>query len=441
MQVRPSPLELVGRNVLWLVGDRVFRMALGMVVLAVLARHLGPAQFGVLHYAIGLAAVFAAIASFGIEGIVIREMVKQPDKTHQILGAAFGLRVLGAAIATVLVYLCGLLTHADAAIAPLALLVALGFLPQSMDVIDLWFQRNIQSKYTVIAKTVAAVVGTAVKIWLVMSAAPLIWFGAALSFDALLISFALMVQYQLRGQSIWAWSPNLQMARLIVKDSWPLILSGLLVALYVRVEQIMVMNMLGAQSAGIYYSAVRVSEVWMFLPTMILSSIYPLLVERRGRDQAGYLEKLQSVFDLLTGLGFFVAVVVSFLAPFIIPLLFGDKYGDAVVVLIILAWSAPIIFSGTVRAQYFLLENLTIYHTWSALTGIATNVGLAWWLMPRYGISGAALGALIGYFVSAFVTSWMFGRLRECALFQTRAFLLPFRMRSAYSKLKIHVQR
>ncbi|MBK7459808.1 MAG: oligosaccharide flippase family protein [Betaproteobacteria bacterium] len=112
-----------------------------------------------------------------------------------------------------------------------------------------------------------------------------------------------MVQYQLRGQSIWAWSPNLQMARLIVKDSWPLILSGLLVALYVRVEQIMVMNMLGAQSAGIYYSAVRVSEVWMFLPTMILSSIYPLLVERRG-GQSWLPEKLQSVFDLLTGLGF-----------------------------------------------------------------------------------------------------------------------------------------
>lgn len=426
---------------LWLVGDRVFRMALGMVVLAVLARYLGPAQFGVLNYAIGLAAVFATVASFGIEGIVIRELVKQPDKTHQILGAAFGLRLAGAAIAMALVYLFGLLTHADAAIAPLALLVALGFLPQSMDVIDLWFQKNIQSRYTVTAKMAAAVVGAAVKIGLVLNDAPLIWFGAALSFDALLIGMALAVQYRLRGERITAWSPSFTMAQLIVKDCWPLILSGLLVALYLRVEQIMVMNMLGAKSAGIYYAAIRVSEIWVFIPTLILSSIYPLLVSKRGNDRGGYLQQLQSVFDLLTGLGFLVAVMVSVMAPFIIPLLFGKEYSDAVVILIILAWSAPIVFSGAVRAQYFLLENLTIYHTWSALIGIAINIGLAWWLMPRYGITGAAIGALSGYFVSAFVTSWLFWRLRECALFQTRSFLLPFRMRSAYSKLKIYVQR
>lgn len=425
---------------LWLVGERIFRLALGVVVLAAIARHLGPAQFGVLNYAIGLATIFAAVASAGIEGIVIRELVKQPENTNLILGTALSLRLVGAVIAIILVYVCGLLSNADAMIAPLALLIALGFLPQAMDVVDLWFQKNIQSKYTVIAKTTAAILGAAVKIGLIMMSAPLIWFGAALLFDAVLVGLALAGQYRLKGQRITAWSPSLNMARLIIHDSWPLILSGLLVALYLRVEQILVMNTLGAQSAGVYFAAVRISELWLFLPTLILSSIYPLLVSRRNEDRQIYLRQLQSVFDLLTGLGFFVAIGVTALAQFIIPMVYGASYTGATPVLIILAWSAPIIFSGAVRAQYFLLEGLTIYHTWSALIGITINVALATWLMPRFGMSGAALGALIGYFVSAFLTSWIFAKLRECAALQTRAFLLPFRARSAYKNGMNHVK-
>jgi len=96
---------------------------------------------------------------------------------------------------------------------------------------------------------------------------------------------------------------------------------------------------------------------------------------------------------------------------------------------------APITFSGAVRAQYFLIESLTIYHTASAMVGIATNVTLAILLMPRYGIRGAAISALAGYFVSAYITSWLFPCLRECAISQTKGFLVFFRWRATLNAL------
>src|SRR5436190_20843729 len=92
-------LNRVGQNIVWLVSDRVLRMALGVVVLGVVARYLGPAQFGVLNYAISLTAIFAAVASLGIDGIVIRELVKTPERTREIMGTAFALRMIGGVVA------------------------------------------------------------------------------------------------------------------------------------------------------------------------------------------------------------------------------------------------------------------------------------------------------------------------------------------------------
>jgi PST family polysaccharide transporter len=429
-ELLPGGLQQIGPNICWLVGDRLFRMAVGVFVLGFVARYLGTAQFGILNYAISLTAIFASVASLGIEGIVIREMVKNPKQTDLILGTALILRLLGGSLAALTVSLAAWITRKESAdsIVPLIVVVSIAFLPQSFEVIDLWFQKHILSKFTVLAKAGAVLLGGGVKIFLVKVQAPLVWFCGAVLLDSILSAVALVCVFQGRGESVRRWAVSAALGRSILRDSWPLILSGLLVAIYMRVEQLLVMNMLGSASMGIYYASVRINEMWLFIPTYILSTIYPLMVDKRQTDLIGYHQRLQHAFDLLTGLGYLIALAVSWLAPAIIPWIYGVNFQTAVPILLIQAWTAPIIFSGTVRAQYLLLENRTIYHTWSALIGIGLNVTLALWWIPRLQARGAALAALVGYFVSAYLTSVLFGELRECAAIQTRAFLLPFRL-------------
>jgi PST family polysaccharide transporter len=170
--------------------------------------------------------------------------------------------------------------------------------------------------------------------------------------------------------------------------------------------------------------------MWNFIPALLLASIYPILVEERQLDAKNYRARLQIVFDGLTGLGYLVAVVGMLLAPLLIRAIYGAKFAGAAEILMIQAWTAPVVFSGSVRAQYFLLENLTLYHTISALLGIVVNVALSLWLMSRIGVAGAAVAALVGYVVAGYLTSLLFPPLRECGRLQTRAFLLPFRIPS-----------
>jgi len=139
---------------------------------------------------------------------------------------------------------------------------------------------------------------------------------------------------------------------------------------------------------------------------------------------------------VMAGLGYALALLVCLLAPAIILLLYGPAYRGAIVILMIQAWYAPIFFSGSVRGQYLLLENINIYLTWSLAIGIVLNVLLAFPLMEWLGPAGAAVAALISYWVASYGTSRFFPRLRECGEYQTKAFLLPWRIKEVLRSLK-----
>jgi O-antigen/teichoic acid export membrane protein len=209
-----------------------------------------------------------------------------------------------------------------------------------------------------------------------------------------------------------------------------------LVAVYVRCERALVLVFLGQHAVGVYYAAVAVTDMWNYAPAVILSSLYPLLVEAKSGDSKLYARKIQMAFDALTVLGYLVAAGGIVLGPWAIRAIFGPGFEDAAGVLVVQACSAPIVFNGSVRAQYFLLENRTVYHTAAAVLGIAVNITAALFLMPAYGPSGAAGAALLGYFVSGYATSFLFSDLKPCRAYQTLAFLVPFRIPSVVTSAR-----
>jgi len=421
----PDPAQRVRGNLLWVLADRGWRLLLNIVVLGVVGRHLGVAEFGRLNYAITLAAIFIPVATVGLEGILVRELVRRPEARRSLLGTAAGLRLGGGVLALLGTGLLALAQDGDGDLARLALLVALGFVPLALEVTDLWFQKEIQSRYSTAARGVAALLGAGVKLALVHQHAPLAWFAAAAGLDFALAAFSLAGVYRLSGGRIFDWCFCRETAQQLLREAAPIIGAGLLVAIYLRVEQVMVRELLGDAAAGVYFAAARLAEQWLVLPGLIVTSVYPLLARQPKSDAASHARRMQQLFDALTLLGLLLALGVTLLGPWLVPLLFGEKYRAAVPVIQILGWTAPLIFNGAARAQFFLLEHLTVYHVPSALIGIAVNVTVGLWALPRFGPVGAAASAFGGYVCSAYVTSWLFPPLRACARLQTRAFLLP----------------
>ncbi len=431
-------LQRIGSNVAWLVVNRVVTKVASLVAIALIARYLGAKHYGALSYTLILTGMFGAVANMGLDGILIRELVRAPEKSATVLGTGLVLRLAGAFAAFLLVASAAALDPATQPLLPLFLVIASSFFPQAFEITDLWFQKNIQSKFPVLGRTVAVILGAALKAVLVFLEAPLIWFAWACLAEAFLNSLAVVIVFRLRGQTFTNWNFCPRLARDLIRDSWPLVVSGLLVTLYMRLEQLLVRTFFGYSSLGVYNTASQITEAWSFIPAFVLSSIYPLLVEERKTSPQKFEARLQTVFDALTGAGYLVAAGVACAAPILITGLFGDAYSQAVPVLIIQSLGAPIFFSGAVRAQYFLLENLNVYHTLTASLGIAVNVALSLFLMPHLGISGAALAGLAGASVAGFLTSFLFKPIRPCAAWQLKAFLIPFRLGSVFRALRAH---
>lgn len=421
----------VSANILWLIGEKLLRLGLNFAIVGVLARHLGPADFGALNYAVALAALFTAVASLGLDTIVVRELVRAAAPAETILGTAFALRLLGAVAAILLLAANAPWLIADrAALRPLVAIASLALVWQAFDVVDLWFQKNLQSRHTVLAKLAALVVGSGVKLWLVAQAAPVAWFCWAMVFDGACYAAALLWVYRRQGGRIARWRLSSALAATLLGSAWPLITSGLLVAAYLRLDQFLVLRWLGAYELGLYTAASKVADLWIVVSAFVLTSVFPVLAARHEGAAESFQRDLQFAFDAMTGLGYVIAVSVSLGAPLLVPLIFGDSYQPAARVVAVLAWSAPFVFSGGVRAHYFILERATIYHNWAALVGIAANVGFAFWLMPRLGATGAALAVVLSAALSAWLTSFLFPRLRPCGRQQTNALLLPVRPRA-----------
>ncbi len=213
-----------------------------------------------------------------------------------------------------------------------------------------------------------------------------------------------------------------------MRESWPLIISGLAVMIYMRIDQAMMGSMLpgetGTRAVGVYSVAVRLSEMWYIVPTAIASSAFPAVVQARGNDSTLYRARMQRLFNLMALISYAVAVPVTFLAKPVISL-YGAGYEDAAPMLAILMWTGLWVSLGVVRSLAIQAEGLLVQSMLATLLGAAVNVGLNLLLIPRFAGLGAAVATLVSYGVSAYGSSFLLAALRPLGLLQTRALLLP----------------
>ena len=396
-------LQAILGNTGWLFADKIIRMGVGLFVGVWVARYLGPEQFGLWSYATAFTALFGAFASLGLDSIVIRELVKYPGRQNELLGSAFVLKLFGGVLTLLIAIVAiSLVRSGEANTLWLVGISAAGFIFQSVNVIDFYFQAKVRSKYTVYAANGAFALMTIVKIVLLLNSAPLIAFAWAGLAEIIFTSIFLMLAYRINHQGIRGWRFRPNVASALLKDSWPLILSGIAIMIYMRIDQIMIGQMLGDKEVGLFSAAVRISEVWYFIPLAIVSSVFPSIIEAKQQSEALYLQRLQKLLNFMSLIGLGMAILMTFTSHIVVQLLFGAAYAEASTVLAIHIWAGIFVALGVVSGSWLTVENLQKYSFYRTLNGAVANVLLNFLLIPKYGINGAAAATVLSYGISVF---------------------------------------
>lgn len=428
---RSRPLVVrVLKNSAWLSADRVIRLTVGLFVGVWLARYLGPATFGLYSLAFALVGLFGVFSRLGLDGVLVREIVRRPDARGELLGSALALRLSGGTLAAAAATLCAALVRPDdTTVQFIAAIVALGLIFQAFDVLELWFQSQMLSRYAVLAKTGVFLLLAAVKVLLILSGAPVTAFAWAALAEVVLASAGLVAAYRLSGQTFAHWRVALRPALELLRPAAPLILAGIAVSVYMKIDQVMIATMIGDEAVGLYAAATRLTEATYFVPTVLMASLLPAIVSIRASSEAHFRSRMQNLFDLMVIAALVLAVPLSLLSGIVIRLLYGAAYEPSAQVLAIHVWVNVFVFLGVASSSYLLAENLTAISFYRTLLGAIANIVLNLVMIPRFGIVGAAWATLVSAFIATFAVM-LHPRSRPGGMMMLRA-LVPVRMLTA----------
>ncbi|QFS43259.1 flippase [Nostoc sphaeroides] len=413
-------------NIAWLFIDRILRMGFGLVLGVWIARYLGVQQFGIFNYATAFVALFNPLTNLGLDSLVIRSIMRNPEAKDQILGTAFWLK-LGGGIGCVLLTVSSIfiLRQNDQLTVGLVAILATAGIFSAFDTIDIWFQSQVQSKYTIVAKNTAFIIIALLKVALIKMHAPLLAFAWAGLAEIGLGAAGLILVYKVKGYSLWLWRWNFPLARTLLKESWPLMLSGLTIMIYMKIDQIMLGEMIGVSAVGLYSAASRISEVWYFIPMAIASSVTPSIFAAKEVSEELYYQRIKKLIRGLVLISIVVALPMSFLSETIITLLFSNGYTTAGLILAIHIWASLFVFMGVATSSWFVAEGLTHLSLRRTLIGAITNVLLNLLLIPHYAGVGAAIATVFSQAVASFLSNATNAKSRKIFKVQIQC-LLPF---------------
>ena len=424
-------------NTSWLLAERALRMAVSLFVGIYVARYLGPERFGLLSYALSFVWLFSALASFGLEDILVRELVRLPEQRNNLLGTVFWLKVCGTAVMGIAIVAVLQFMAEDQRICWMIVIIAFGFLFQATNVIEFYFQAQVQSKFTVRAQVVQLLITSLFKIYLVWNKAELVWFALALMLDQAVVAVLFLLMYHWKIEWFPFFSFTWIQAKKLMKDSWPLIFAGMVVTVHMKIDQVMLKEMLDAKAVGVYAAAVKLCEAWYIIPGIAVASLFPAVIEARKKSETLYDERVQNLYDLMVWASVAVALPTTLLADWVILILYGTDFQEAADILRIYIWAGVFVTLGIASSKWLVVENLQRYLFFGTALGALLNVGCNLWLIPIYGIKGAAFATLVAQGTVGFLSLSFFKKTRHNFLLAAKSLSIFNAYKRTFQKIII----
>lgn len=412
------------KNIGWLFFDRVFRMGMGLIVGAWVARYLGPTEFGTFNYLLATIGIFSPFASLGLEAMVVKELVENPKRTSSIMSTAITLRLLAGLVSFfICVCIFFFLKQEEPKAFYVGSILALTLLAQALVSVELYYQSQVASKVAVISQSIAYILVNIVKILLILFKADLIAFAIVTTLEMALGGVFMMTAFVKITKQHFKLMIDKILAKKLMTKGWPLIFSAFMIMIYMRIDQIMLGEMVNDYEVGTYSAALKLSEIWYIIPTIICNSFFPSIIEAKKLGSEIYYKKIQNLFDILFFISFGIAVCVAFSSNLIIDVLYGDQYKDAAVILTIHIWTSLFVFLGVGSSNFFIIENLQMKTFTRTGLGAIVNICLNLVLIPKFHAIGAAVATLISQFLSSYLFDLLSKKTYILFKMKTRTFL------------------
>ncbi len=382
-----------------------------MIINMLMARYLGPSNFGIINYAASIVMFAVPIMQLGLQSTLVQEIVDRPEKEGETLGTALCLNVT-AAIASIagVVSFAMLVNHGESVTIIVCGLYSLNLIFQAVRMINYWFQSKLMSKYTSVVTLIAYMLVSIYRIVLLMTRQSIYWFAVSQALDYMLIAVALLVLYKKLGGQKLSFSKS--RAKELLAKSRYYIVSAMMVTIFAQTDKIMLKLMLGNEATGVYSAAAACAGLTSFVFVAIIDSARPTIIKSKSTDQALFENNMSLLYAVIIALALLQSVFITVFAKWIIAILYGAAYTASVDVLRLIVWYTTFSYIGAVRDVWILAENKHRYLWIINLSGAVTNVVLNICLIPVWGMMGAAFASLCTQIFTNVILGFMMRPIR-----------------------------
>lgn len=383
------------KNTSWLLFGRVFQMIIQFIIGVITARYLGPSNYGVISYVVSYITFFTSVVSFGLNGVLINELIQNEDDEGDIVGTAISLRfVVGLLSAFSVIGIVGLSEGYDSKFIIITFLMAIQLPLTSLDTINYWYQSKLLSKHTVIIQSVVFIFVAFYKTYILITRKSIEWFAFSTTLNIILMSIAFYFSYKKRSEKSLHFSKYY--LKKLFQQCFPFLLANLMVQIYAQTDKIMIRILLNStEEVGIYTVCTTISHMISIVPLALIDSGRPIIMELKKKDSRFYEIRLRQLIAGIVWISFFYSLFITLLSSRIIYLLYGMEYVSGSTCLKIVVWYTAFSYLGGIRSIWLICEKKNMFVFFLSIMGATTNVVTNFLLIPQWGIEGAAVATLL----------------------------------------------
>lgn len=207
----------------------------------------------------------------------------------------------------------------------------------------------------------------------------------------------------------------------MLKTGLPVALSALSVSLYLRIDQLMIMHMLDISSVGVYSVGSRLNEAMAIFPSVIATTLFPLLVNGKSEGFDTVNKLTQQLHDILVLYSLVAVACVWLFAEALIHFVFGSEFFHAAEVLKLLSLGLPFVAMGVASSKWYFINGLEAYLLYRTVSAAMINIILNIILIPEFGLKGACLASVAAIFFSGFLFDLFVPRGQRLVLVKIRS--------------------
>lgn len=427
-------------STVWLFSEKIGTLVISFIISVFLARYLAPESFGKLNYLISVMALLAPFTTLGLNALLTKEIVNGVPQ-FKVLSTAFTMRIFGGLIGAVLSVIMVLLffSEGNSLIHSKWLIFAAIFnIPTAFYVIEFFFQSEVEPKYLSFVRMSSLILISLAKIIALYYGFGIQYFYIIIFMEVFIRSFLFAFCYLFYNKKYkkkvtlrdvdfdFRYGLNL-----LNQSKW-LIMSGFMSIVYLKIDQVMIGNYIGATEVGVYAVASKLSEVWYFFPIALVSSFFPKLLKSR-KSSTEYHHNLTYLCGVLLWMAIVLAVCVSLVSDTLIHLAYGEKYSGSAAILNIHIWAGCFIFMRALLSKWLIAEGLLKFSLLTHGIGALVNIILNVYLIPTFGGIGAAYATLVSYALSSYFVLWFHNKTIPMAKIMTNAVIFPLLLLKNYS--------